>query len=292
MAETPIKTRTQQHEVEIDAPAELVWKAISQAEEVTRWLCEEARITPGEGGSFAVSWGEGQAGDSVIEAWEPGRRLRIRLLGYAGKYDDKAAAQSPMYNEYTLETRGGKTLLRLVHSGIPEAPDWEGYYDGTNRGWQLFMLALRHYVEDHAGTPRDNIMIMRPLAGSLTDAWQKLTGPEGLGLPAPITGPGTLSEAVSTSNPPRYTAVTGQGDSISGEILMVMPPKTLLITIDPLGNALYTATFEEMAGNTYVYMTLATFALGAERFAEVRAHWSGWMEKLLPAGTIDKERED
>src|SRR5262245_5663173 len=76
-------TRSQQHEVEIDAPLEVVWKAITEADEITRWFCEEARVTPGVGGSVWHSWGDGQSGPgSVIEAWEPNKRFRVRLAPY------------------------------------------------------------------------------------------------------------------------------------------------------------------------------------------------------------------
>ena len=77
MKEQPSKTRSQEHEIEIDAPIDAVWKALTDAEQLTNWLSEEARVVPGEGGTVWVSWGEGQAGETRIEGWEPGRRLRL-----------------------------------------------------------------------------------------------------------------------------------------------------------------------------------------------------------------------
>lgn len=147
------KTRSIVSEIEINATIEAVWKALTEAEEITRWFSEEARVTPGVGGSFWVSWG-GQAGESRVEVWEPGRRLLLRNLppeaneACAGEqYDDKTAAETRMIQEYTLETRGGRTVLRLVDSGIPDSPEWEGMYDGKTRGWEMFFHALRHYLE-------------------------------------------------------------------------------------------------------------------------------------------------
>ena len=46
MSERPTgkATRTQQHEIVIDAPLEAVWKAITDAEELTRWFVQEASV--------------------------------------------------------------------------------------------------------------------------------------------------------------------------------------------------------------------------------------------------------
>ena len=54
MSERPADkgTRTQQHEIVIDAPIEAVWKAISDAEELTRWFVEEASVEPAVGGTI------------------------------------------------------------------------------------------------------------------------------------------------------------------------------------------------------------------------------------------------
>src|SRR5262249_11171176 len=144
-------------------------------------------------------------------------------------------------------------------------------------------LALRHYLENHAGVARDNIVVMRPLAAELNAAWRKLTGPEGLGLPELLKGPGSLAEANSAQTLPTYTATSAQGDSFGGSVFLSMPPKTLLITIDTLNNALLTASFEEMGGATFFYMSLATFGLDAGKSAQVRERWTDWMTNLLPS---------
>ena len=63
MSERPKGTRTQEHEIAIDASAEAVWKAITDAEELTRWFVETAKVEPGVGGSFRISWGGGEEGN-------------------------------------------------------------------------------------------------------------------------------------------------------------------------------------------------------------------------------------
>ena len=140
----------QTHEIVIDAPIEAVWKAISDGEELTRWFVEEATVKPGVGGTIAISWGGGEKSSGTIEAWEPNQKLRKKLapIDMGALKSDPAA---PMIDEYTIERRDGKTVLRLVCSGIPDAPEWDGFYNGTDTGWGSFFRTLRHYLEHHRG---------------------------------------------------------------------------------------------------------------------------------------------
>ena len=166
-------TRTQQHEIVIDAPIEAVWKAISDGEELTRWFVEEASVEPGVGGTITISWGGDEKGEGRIDAWEPNRKLRKTLMPFemgAAKYD----GTTPMVDEYTIERRDGKTVLRLVSSGIPNAPEWDGFYNGTDSGWRSFFRTLRHYLEHHGGRPRTTIKVIGKLSGSPEDAWARL----------------------------------------------------------------------------------------------------------------------
>ena len=61
----------------------------------------------------------------------------------------------PVTVDWTIESRGGKTLLRVTQSSIMSGEDWEQeYFDSTNYGWGFILLNLRHYLEQHAGEPR------------------------------------------------------------------------------------------------------------------------------------------
>jgi len=140
------KERSIDTTLEIAAPVESVWKAISDPRELERWFPLEARVTPGEGGGVFMSWGPPWEGRSRIDAWEENRRLRTR--GFLEHGDASMV-------EYTLEARGGKTVLRLVHSGFAKGGDWEDeLFGGTERGWRYELRSLRHYLERHAGQDR------------------------------------------------------------------------------------------------------------------------------------------
>ena len=146
MAEqTADKARVIETTVEIAAPVSAVWKALTDAKELERWFPLEARVTPGVGGEVFMSWGAPWEGGSRIDVWEENRRLRTR--GFLEHGDASLV-------EYTLEARGGKTVLRLVHSGFAQGSDWEDeLFGGTKRGWRYELRSLRHYLERHARGP-------------------------------------------------------------------------------------------------------------------------------------------
>jgi uncharacterized protein YndB with AHSA1/START domain len=163
--------RKQEFELEIDATPEEVWEAIATGEGLRRWFVEDARVTPGVGGSIRVSWGGDDAGESAIEVWEPGRRLRLADAPFMG---------GDLVQEWTLETRGGRTVLRFVHSNFPDSDDWDGIYDSMNRGWELFLATLRHSLERHPGEPRRTVYVNAKLDDGDVDAWERLTRPDGV----------------------------------------------------------------------------------------------------------------
>ncbi|MFY9609149.1 MAG: SRPBCC domain-containing protein [Blastocatellia bacterium] len=275
MSKPAPNTRRHQHEIEINAPPDVVWKAITEADEITRWFAEEARVSPGEGGSCWVSWGEGQEGTSRIEVWEPGKRFRLINLpaeGDPGPADGTTSVQqAPIVVDYTLESRGDRTVLRLVHSNIPNSPEWDGFYDGTNYGWDMFFRGLRHYIEKHWGKQRSNIMVMQPIQVTRQEGWEKLTGAEGLAASGSLAN---LNEGQ------RYSVTTAWGEHLEGEVLISKPGRIIVMTIEPLDNALLSASVEEMNGQTFFYLTLSGFGWEKEKVEASRNQWTTSLKGL------------
>src|SRR6185312_2956024 len=205
MSDDKAKRPPQTHEIEIDAPPEAVWKAISSGEELTRWYAEEARVEPRAGGENWVSWGEGQEVGNQNLKWEPGRRLTVGKPGH-----ETATDWNAIVVDFEIETRGGRTVLKLVQSGLPAGPDWDSMDEGTDVGWEMFLFALKFYLERHAGKPRRTILrywaSSRP-AGETFAALCELVG---------IAADDRRAGA-------RYTATTAGGEKIGGEILAVEP---------------------------------------------------------------------
>jgi uncharacterized protein YndB with AHSA1/START domain len=201
--------RKQEFELEIDATPEAVWDAITTGEGLRSWFAEEARVTPGVGGSVWVSWGGDEAGESAIEVWEPGRRLRLADAPFMG---------GSLVQEWTLDTRGGRTVLRFVHSNFPDSDDWDGIYESMDRGWELFLATLRHSLERHAGRPRRTVYVNAKLAEDDVDAWERLTRPDGvvgsLAGDVLVSRPGTALLAVAPDLDDGLVALSHEGGSV------------------------------------------------------------------------------
>ena len=65
-----------ENEIEIDAPVEDVWAALTESDKLASWFPLEAKVTPGEGGEIWFSWGADFDGTAKITIWEPEKRLR------------------------------------------------------------------------------------------------------------------------------------------------------------------------------------------------------------------------
>ena len=217
--------------LEIAAPVESVWKAISDPRELERWFPLHARVTPGEGGEVFMSWGPPWEGASRIDVWEPGRRLRTR--GFLEHGDASMV-------EYTLEARGGKTVLRLVHSGFAQGGNWEDeLFGGTQRGWRYELRSLRHYLERHPGRDRVVAWPKAPVRGTAAEAWSRLLGREGLVREGRIEG---LVEG------DRYRAVAATGDVIEGTVVVNDPPHEFAGTAGGMNDALLSLRTHESGG--------------------------------------------
>jgi uncharacterized protein YndB with AHSA1/START domain len=281
MEEGTPKTRSQEHEIEIDAPIEAVWKAITDAEELTRWFVGHAKMTPGVGGTCWVAWGEGesqQAYTKKIEVWEPPRRLTLGPQGpeecdTGPAPEAQAGLAVHIIDEYTLETRGGRTLLRFVSSGVPTDAEWDGFYDSTNYGWKLFFRTLRHYLEQHPGEPRNTLITLQhPIAIDVAEAWKKFIGPAGLAAEGSLEG---------LKDGDRFQVKTSAGESLTGEVGIIKPPKIILLTIDAFNGAVLSAAFEQMGGANSVYITLSTYGSPDERSSGLAERWTGWLKGLF-----------
>jgi uncharacterized protein YndB with AHSA1/START domain len=160
--------------VEIDAPPDAVWRALTVGEEVGRWFSLNAEVEPGVGGVYKIDWGPDVAGQGTITAWEEGSRLA---------YDEEwpgVDLDVPVAVEYTIESSGGKTVVRMVNSGFSADADWADYLDTLDSGWRYFLWNLQVYLERHAGTPRRMVWDRRKIAVDKATAWERLLGPGGL----------------------------------------------------------------------------------------------------------------
>lgn len=267
------KTRTVETQIEINAPVEAVWKALTEAEEITRWFAPEARTKPGVGGHIWMSWGPPWEGENKIEIWEPNRHLRTSWP-FGPPQAEGEAAPVPLTVDYYLESRGGKTVLRLVHSGFGFGAAWDQEFDGVNRGWGYELRSLRHYLERHRGTQRATAWKRLPIQVPFDDAWKKLTGPHGLAARGSLNG-------LREGDPYSITAATG--DEFRGRVLVYNPPRDFAATVENLNDALLRLGIEPSGhGSWEIWFWVAAYGRPASEMEALKARWTAQLQKLFP----------
>lgn len=151
-------------EVTIQAPVDVVWRALTEARELTQWFPIKARVTPGVGGSIWISWGDGAEGEAPITGWEPNRHFQWT----------ESRGPVKIAIDFHLETRDGATVVRLVQSGFGDGPEWDDEFHMVEGGWSYFMAHLQWYLERHRGVTREMIGFRDRVALSRTEAFTRL----------------------------------------------------------------------------------------------------------------------
>lgn len=257
--------------IDIEAPVEAVWKALADAAELTRWFPLDARVRPGAGGSIWISWGPPYEGESQIEIWEPNRRLKTVAQGVFGMGEGHGQAR-PIALDFFLEGRGGRTTLRLVHSGFGEGGSWDDEYDSVRRGWRYELQGLRHYLEKHRGEERQVIWPRVAMDLPLREAWGRLMSRDALLAEGRVEG---LREG------DRCTIRTASGDELRGTVLINDPPDFAAV-VENLNDALFRVHVEASAGLREAGLWLAAYGVPAERLAVLREKWTALLWKVFP----------
>ena len=129
-----------EREVLIEAPVEIVWRIVTEPDQIVQWFADEAelQLTPGGEGHF--SFKNRREWALRVEAVDPPRRFAFR---WHSPGDDR----NSMHVEFTLHQEAGKTRLRVVESGF-ENVDWSDeekarYAEDHSRGWATYLGRLR-----------------------------------------------------------------------------------------------------------------------------------------------------
>jgi uncharacterized protein YndB with AHSA1/START domain len=223
--------------IDIDAPADAVWDALTKAEELTRWFPLEARVIPGEGGSMYWGWGDGWAGESRIAVWQPSHRLKLVETRQGFDADGKPLAD-PLQDrdlivEVTLESHAGTTRLRLVHSGFGHGSNWDDELDGISTGWQCELRNLKHYLENCRG--RDRVLAWAKGSSDLPqgEVWARLFAAEGL----------SFDSASTPSEGARYALTCFGTERFEGTVALSIPEDFVGYVDDLHGGMVRAGTF-------------------------------------------------
>jgi len=265
------KSRAIEKTIEIEAPVSAVWKALTDAEELTNWFPLEAKVTPGKDGRIWMSWRNEHQFEDNIEIWEPNKHLRL-IPNTEGK-DDLPDFITQIAMDFYLESKGNKTVLRLVQSGFSAEEDWDELYDATHRGWDFQLRALQHYLERHRGSKRGIVYVKQFIDNVPRDeAWNRLMRKQGL-----------LTDGAQELKPEApYRLQIPHGDELQGTIATFLPPKDFAGTVTNLNDGLLRIQLDELFGRRDVTITLATYGLPTENVNSLQQQFTEMLKQLFP----------
>jgi uncharacterized protein YndB with AHSA1/START domain len=131
----------------IDAPVDVVWRIITEPDQIVQWFSDEAEVDVRPGGGGRLVFRSGDSYQLQVEAVEPPRRFAFRWVQPQGSV---ARQDNSMLVEFTLETEGTGTRLRVVESGF-DTVDWSdeektSYAERHTEGWEHLLERLRDFA--------------------------------------------------------------------------------------------------------------------------------------------------
>jgi uncharacterized protein YndB with AHSA1/START domain len=101
-----------------NAPAEKVWKAITDKEQMKQWYFDLKEFKPVAGFEFQF-YGEGHKGEKYLHLCKVMEVVIGKKLSYSWRYD---GYEGNSYVTFELFEDGGKTRLKLTHEGLETFP--------------------------------------------------------------------------------------------------------------------------------------------------------------------------
>ena len=146
---TDVADFTIEREIVIEAPAEVVWRTITEADQVERWFAKrvELDLRPGGAGTLVFdsrTTSKEVTAPLVVEAVEPPRRFAFRWSHPEG---ESPTAGNSMLVEFELTAESAtRTRLRVVESGVdlmawPD-DDKARYAEDHRQGWAVHVGRL------------------------------------------------------------------------------------------------------------------------------------------------------
>jgi uncharacterized protein YndB with AHSA1/START domain len=263
--------------LDIDAPPAVVWEALTETEQLQRWLvAAEVRAEKGAGGKRWISWGPQCESVETIETWTPPRRLRllcpVQDATRARLRSEGLPDAETLQVEWTLEDRGQRTRLRLVNDGFGVSPVWDQDFEGARTGWHVMLRNLRHVTTWYRQRPVRGLMhlVLSPLP--VTDTWQRMLGPLG------VAAKGTLY-GLREGDP--FEVESSAGETLRGVVEDIVADRVFIARLQSHDNALWGFTLMPLKENTMLGWGMLTADAGEDAERDTRQHWTGFLDRLF-----------
>jgi uncharacterized protein YndB with AHSA1/START domain len=136
-----------EREVLIEAPAEVVWRTITEPDQMSQWFADRVDLVVEPGAHGYLQFGD-QGGPVVVETVDPPHRFSFR---WNHPREEEPVVGNSILVEFTLTPEGDeRTRLRVAESGH-ELRDWpdeekQRYADEHQGGWSEFLDRLASVI--------------------------------------------------------------------------------------------------------------------------------------------------
>jgi uncharacterized protein YndB with AHSA1/START domain len=138
-----------EREVLIEAPVQVVWRTITEPEQMSQWFADRVELVAEPGAHGYMRFGD-QGGPVVVEVVDPPKRFSFRWNYPDG---EEPVVGNSILVEFTLTPEGNeRTRLRVNESGH-DLRDWSDaekkrYADEHQGGWSEFLDRLGEVLDE------------------------------------------------------------------------------------------------------------------------------------------------
>lgn len=163
------------YEKMIVAPADLIYRAFTTSRGIREWLCDVSSTNPTEGGYICLAWRHGFYASGHFTKLEQNRAVSFTWIGR----DEPDWTQVDVIITPLKENEVYN--VKVNHTGIGTASEWDTARAEINKGWQTGLENLKEVLENG----RDLRKMNRPLIGifPFDFSMYKETARESMGIP-------------------------------------------------------------------------------------------------------------
>ena len=249
-------------ETVVPGTPEQVWRAMATGPGNTAWFTRTS-IEEHVGGAVHFDFGPNGSSTGEVTTWAPPLHL-----GYVER--EWVEGAPPVATEITVTAKSGdRCVVRMVHSLIATADDWDDQVEGFEAGWPGFFEVLHVYLAHFADMKAASFLVMASVEERHLDVWKRLT--EGLGLAAANAG-----EERATSKKPEPLA------GIVERVEQDARQRYVLLRLNaPAPGVALIGTYH-VGGVTNASMALYLYGEDAERRAAAsKPKWQEWFSETF-----------
>ncbi len=131
------------HMLLIDAPVDVVYRAVTEQKGLAGWWTVQALAKPTVGAVADFKFGDRYHTAMRVTGLEPPRKIQWECV----EGDEEWVGTKIVFD---LEKQGDQTLVRFAHSDWRQATD---FYASCNYNWGYYLKSLKSYCETGKGTP-------------------------------------------------------------------------------------------------------------------------------------------